>query len=214
MRLVDNRARGRLRAAGALSRGGSGSARARSASADEPPAMPPARRAAVADGPRRGPSIELAVGMGASIDDAGLRAAGLSAIPSFFAMGGFGRARSASTWACSPTAPPAAIARPTFRSIAWARRHAGGSPAAPSFVPGDRSLPDCACCGALAMDLGLGYERDSRIARGPEVVDRFGARLGVHVDLPLTPRRRASELRLRLAVRRFVGASTPDLPRR
>ena len=64
----------------------------------------------------------------------------------------------------------------------------------------------------LALDLGLGYERDSRIERRPKTVARFGARVGVHVDVPLTPGGARSELRLRLTARRFVGASSSTFP--
>ncbi len=65
---------------------------------------------------------------------------------------------------------------------------------------------------ALALDLGLGYERDSRIERVPEVVNRFGARVGFHFDVPLTPAGGRSELRLRFTGRRFVGASNTSFP--
>jgi hypothetical protein len=75
------------------------------------------------------------------------------------------------------------------------------------FVPGDGY--DRRVLRALAMDVGLGYERDSRISRGPEDVSRVGAVVGIHGDLPLTPAGERSELRLRLTVRRFVGLTSP-----
>ncbi len=157
------------------------------------------------------PQIEVAVGMGASIDDAGLRAAGLSAVPSFYATGGFGQgtfgvdlglfANSATGRYRVPNVP---VDRLGFDAMLVVRPFA-------DWRLGDGRY-GLRVARSLALDLGLGYERDSRIPRVPEEVNRFGARVGVHVDLPLTPAGARSELRLRLTGRRFVSASNVSFP--
>jgi hypothetical protein len=84
--------------------------------------------------------------------------------------------------------------------------------------PGAESLPGddryrLRVLRTVAFDLGLGYERDSRISGNhPEEVSRLGYRIGGHVDVPLTPVGASSELRVRLAVRRFVGMSSSLFP--
>jgi hypothetical protein len=157
------------------------------------------------------PAIEIALGMGASIDDAGLHADGLSAVPSFYATGGFGKgtfgfdvglfANSAVGRYRTPNDP---VDRLGFDGMLVVRPFA-------ELVPGDERYR-MRVLRALALDLGLGYERDSRIANGPEVVDRFGARVGVHADVPLSPAGARSELRLRFTARRFVGATSSTFP--
>jgi len=168
--------------------------------------IPPTAMAPVASRP----AIEVGVGMGASIDDAGLRAAGLSAVPSFYSTGGFGQGtfgfdlgvfvNSATGRYRTPNLP---IDRLGVDALLVIRPFA-------DFLPGNgyglRVLR------ALALDLGLGYERDSRISRGPEDVSRIGAVFGAHADLPLTPAGERSELRLRLTARRFVGLTSPTFP--
>jgi hypothetical protein len=156
------------------------------------------------------PPIEVAIGMGASIDDAGLRAAGLSAVPSFYATGGFGRGtfgfdlgvfvNSATGRYRTPNLPVDRLGVDTMLVI---------RPFA-DFLRGHGY--DQRVLRALALDVGLGYERDSRITRVPEEVSRVGARVGIHADLPLTPARERSELRLRLTFRRFVGLTSPTFP--
>jgi hypothetical protein len=157
------------------------------------------------------PAIELALGMGASIDDAGLHADGLSAVPSFYATGGFGKgtfgfdvglfANSAVGRYRTPNDP---VDRLGFDGMLVVRPFA-------DFVPGDGRYRT-RVLRALALDLGLGFERDSRVTNGPEVVDRFGARVGVHADVPLSPAGARSELRLRFTARRFVGATSSTFP--
>ena len=157
------------------------------------------------------PAIEIALGMGASIDDAGLHADGLSAVPSFYATGGFGKGtfgfdvgvfvNSAVGRFRTPNDP---VDRLGFDGMLVVRPFA-------EFVPGDERYRT-RVLRALALDLGLGFERDSRIANGPEVVDRFGARVGAHADVPLSPAGARSELRLRFTARRFVGATSSTFP--
>jgi hypothetical protein len=177
----------------------------------EPPAvssLPPRPSGPTTMGPAASrPPIEVSVGMGASIDDAGLRAARLSAIPSFYATGGFGQGtfgfdlgvfvNSATGRYRTPNLP---VDRLGVDAMLVIRPFA-------DFLFGNSY--DRRVLRTLALDVGLGYERDSRISRGPEDVSRVGARVGVHADLPLTPARERSELRLRLTVRRFVGLTSP-----
>jgi hypothetical protein len=167
--------------------------------------------AAADPAPRPRPKIELAVGMGASLDDAGLGTSGVQPIPAFFVMGGFGDgpigfdlglfANSATGRFRSPDVPLDRLALDGMLVI---------RPAAHLVADGARY--DLRIERTAAIDVGLGFERTSRIVRSPEAVDRFGVRVGAHVDVPLTSARETSELRLRLAVRRFVGASTKSFP--
>jgi hypothetical protein len=174
----------------------------------EPPAVSSLPPGPTPTGPAASrPPIEVSVGMGASIDDAGLRAAGLSAIPSFYATGGFGQGtfgfdlgvfvNSATGRYRTPNLP---VDRLGVDAMLVIRPFA-------DFLPGNSY--DRRVLRTVALDAGLGYERDSRISRGPEDVSRVGARVGIHADLPLTPARERSELRLRLTVRRFVGLTSP-----
>jgi hypothetical protein len=187
----------------------------------EPTVVEPAAAAEPEPAPAR-PRIEVAVGMGASIDDAGLTAAGLSAIPSFFAMGGFGDgylgvdfgafANNANGRYRAPNIPVdrldfdgMLVIRPGARAAAGARP----APLSPSYLSRIERT--------AALDIGLAYERSSRIAStGAQSVTRFGLRLGAHVDLPLTPAPQpgaaGGELRLRLAVRRMFAFATPEFP--
>jgi hypothetical protein len=157
------------------------------------------------------PAIEIALGMGASIDDAGLHADGVSAVPSFYATGGFGKGTfgfDVGVFVNSATgryrAPNVPVDRLGFDGMLVVRPFA-------ELVSGDERYR-MRVVRALAVDLGLGVERDSRIANGPEVVDRFGGRVGVHADVPLSPTGARSELRLRFTARRFVGATSSTFP--
>lgn len=158
------------------------------------------------------PKLEVAVGMGASIDSAGLNAAGTSAIPSFFAMGGFGQgtigadfgvfANSATGRYRSPNVPVDRLAVDGMLVI---------RPAAEAQPDDDRYR--LRVLRTVAFDLGLGYERDSRInGNHPEEVSRLGYRIGGHVDVPLTAVGASSELRVRLGARRFIGLSSRQFP--
>jgi hypothetical protein len=153
--------------------------------------------------PRR-PRLEVAVGMGASLDDAGLSAAGLSPVPAFLAMGGFGEGMLGgevgvfSNNATGRYRPPnVPVDRLAFDGMVAIR------PAADALAGDDRY--QMRVLRTVAFDLGFGYERDSRITARPEEVNRFGVRIGGHVDLPLTPAGLSNQLRVRLAVRRLIG---------
>ena len=58
----------------------------------------------------------------------------------------------------------------------------------------------------VGAELGLSFER---IGRSMMSGTRFAICTGARVELPLTPAREPSELRLRLAVRRAFGLYTP-----
>jgi hypothetical protein len=183
----------------------------------------PASAAATEADPNGRPRIEVAVGMGASVDDTGLASSGLTAIPSFFAMGGFGGGMfglDASVFASS------AIGRYRTPNVPVDRLGVDGMlvirPAA-DFRAGVQRY-GYRVIRALALQAGLGYERVNRVAQGYEEGDRWGIRLGAHLDLPLVPATSAGalsavaagaaggELRLRLAVRRLIGVGTSTLP--
>jgi hypothetical protein len=163
------------------------------------------------------PRLSLAVGMGASFDDTGLSPARTRAIPSFFAAGGFGDgfigldlAVFASTASGRYRPPDAPFDRQALDAMVVVRPLCHSLP--PDVV---RWLPRLAR--TLGMELGGGFERDGR---GQTAEHRFGFRLGGRVELPLTaagdPSQLPSQLRLRLAVRRFyggtVGNSDPNNP--
>ncbi len=61
---------------------------------------------------------------------------------------------------------------------------------------------------ATGLELGLGLERDGTPTRAGS---RFGLHLGVRFEIPLGLPGYASELRLRLAVRRMEGFYTPRI---
>ena len=167
---------------------------------------------AVADpAPPSRPRLELAVGMGASLDDAGLGPSGVQPIPAFFVMGGFGDGPigvDLGLFANSATgrfrAPDVPVDRIAVDAMVVLRPGA--------HLPADGARYDRRVVRTAAIDIGPAFERASRIARGPESVNRFGVRVGGHVDLPLTAAAAISELRLRLGVRRFVGSSTRTFP--
>jgi hypothetical protein len=162
------------------------------------------------DVPER-PRLSLAAGMGATFDAAGF-AGGTHAIPAFFAVGGFGDGLGGFDLG-------------SFASSASGRFHAVVDGVMDSPVdrlaldafgvirPAARLAPGDARYGmrvlrTLAGELGLGIERDGReMGSG----SRFELHTGARIELPLTRAREASELRLRLALRRAVGLYTPRL---
>lgn len=172
-------------------------------------ASAPAR--AQSESPAR-PRIEVAVGVGASLDDGGRKDSPGAVVPSFFVMGGFGGglvgvdlgvfANSANGRYHDPSVMP--VDRLGIHAIMVVRPLAELWPA--DWRYGMRIAR------TMAIDLGLGVERASRLARAAETVNRIGSLLGLHIDVPLTPRTTSRELRLRLAVRRFYGASRAAFP--
>jgi hypothetical protein len=153
------------------------------------------------------PRMSLAVGMGATFDSTGF-SDGAHAIPSFFAVGGFGDgfvgfdlgafASSASgRYVAAQGEPVDRLALDAFAVI---------RPAA--FVHRDDTDYGYRVLHTLAVELGEGFERDGRsMVAGSRWVVHTGAR----VEFPLTPAGLPSELRLRLAVRRAIGLYTPEV---
>jgi len=69
-------------------------------------------------------------------------------------------------------------------------------------VPPDVTSWPLACCGTIGVEVGAGYERDGR---GAAADHRVGTRIGGRIELPLTPARDPSQLRLRIAARRLYA---------
>jgi len=160
------------------------------------------------DGPRPAadatrPRLTAALGMGASLDAAGLSRT--EVIPAFFATGGVGAdwpvgaelAAFASSAQGRFDGTP--IDRLALAAIAVVR------PAAWKLALGDRRLP-ARILRASGVEVGLGLERDGTTTHSGS---RFGLHLGARLEIPLGLPGYASELRLRLAVRRMEGFYTP-----
>jgi hypothetical protein len=159
-------------------------------------------RAARADEGGR-PRLAAAVGAGATLDDAGLTAT--KAVPTFFAMGGVGvdwpvgfelSALTSSAEGRYDGTPVDRLGLDGFgvlRPFAW--EVAVGDPRwRARFVR------------ATGLELGLGVEHDATTTRS---ATRFGLHTGVRFELPLGIPGYSSDLRLRLAVRRLIGFSSP-----
>lgn len=172
-------------------------------------AASPAR--AEGEGPAR-PRIELAVGVGASLDEGGPARSQSAAVPSFFVMGGFGGGTLGVDLTVFANSANGRYREPNF--IPVDRLGAQGVFVVRPFAdarPADQRYR-MRVGRTLAVDLGLGIERASRFARAPETVNRIGTSIGLHCDIPLTPLTSTRELRLRLAARRFYGASRVAFP--
>lgn len=168
----------------------------------EPPVFEPVVR----------PRLSLAAGMGATFDAAGFPG-GTHAIPAFFAVGGFGDGLYGFDLGA-------------FASSASGRFH-GVDASGVSDNPVDRLALDAfgvvrpaarlargddryrmRVLRTAAAELGLGVERDGRATGSGS---RLALHAGARVELPLTRAGEASELRLRLAIRRAIGLYTPEL---
>lgn len=154
------------------------------------------------------PKIAIAVGMGASLDSAGLTPGRTEAIPSFFAVGGFGDGLFgldfglfASTAAGRYPTPDQPIDRLGIDVMGVIR------PLASLYSGAELSYAQ-AMLRTLAAELGGGYEHDSR---GLQSGGRTGLRVGGRIDVPLF-RQEPGQLRVRFAVRRFFGLFVPRLP--
>jgi hypothetical protein len=156
------------------------------------------------------PRFSLAVGMGASFDSTGFPD-GAHALPAFYGVGGFGDgllgfdlgafSSSASGRFTSPDqlndAPVDRLALDAFGVIRPAAR-----------VHRDDTQYGYRVLHTLAAELGLGLERDGRTMVSGS---RFEVHTGARIEFPLTPAGMASQLRLRLAVRRAFGLYTPEV---
>jgi hypothetical protein len=152
------------------------------------------------------PRLSGAVGMGSSFDSVGF-SGGTEAVPTFVGVLGIGdgllgldlgtfatSATRAQRQADSPVDRVAVDLYGVVRPGALHRRD-------------DRSF-EMRVLHSLAAELGLGLERAGRSNISGT---RFLIHLGATVDVPLTPASEATELRLRLGVRRNVGLYTPKL---
>ncbi len=170
---------------------------------EQPPEVVEAELLSLGPPPR--PRLSLAVGMGATRDAVGFPD-GAHFIPAFFGVGGFGDgligvALGAFSSAASGRFP--AADRPVDRLALDA--FGVWRPAA-RLRPGD-SRYRLRVLRTLGIELGLGLERDGQVViSGSRWLIHTGARL----EFPLTSGQ-ASELRLRLAVRRAFGLYTPEL---
>jgi hypothetical protein len=156
----------------------------------------------------RRPRLSAAIGMGGSLDSVGFSDGNPHLIPAFVMVLGIGDERlfglDLSTIATSATRSDRASASPVdrlgvdlfgvARPLSWFR--AGDRRWGPRFLR------------ALAVELGLGFERDGRSAVSGT---RFLLHTGWRADIPLTPASEPTELRLRLGVRRAFGLYTPKL---
>jgi len=156
------------------------------------------------------PRLSAAIGMGSSFDSVGFRD-GVHPIPSFFTVLGIGDgllgldlsafASSASREERMMDSPIDRLAVDLFGVLRPGMR----------YRPDDRSF-QMRVLHALAVELGLGFERDGHSAAGKPVSGtRFLIHTGARVDVPISPISEATELRLRLAVRRAFGLYTPKL---
>jgi hypothetical protein len=179
-----------------------------------PPAIPPdaapeipeaveEQLLALAPPPR--PRLSLAVGMGATRDPTGFPDGG-HFIPAFFGVGGFGDglfgfdlgafASSASGRFPTTDSPVDRLALDAFGVLRPAAR----------VRPGDQRYR-MRVLRTIGAELGLGFERDGQVAASG---NRWVIHTGARIEFPLTSGQ-ASELRLRLAVRRAFGLYTPEL---
>lgn len=175
-----------------------------------PPFGPPEETPVVAvagHAPIARPRLSAAVGMGVTFDSAG-QADGTHTIPAFFGVLGIGDGlllgfdlgafASQASGRSGPTQAP--IDRLALDGFGVLRPGA-------RFQPDDQSF-QMRVLHALAVELGLGFERDGRSAISGT---RFTVHTGGRVDLPLSPAGEPTDLRLRLAVRRDIGLYTPRL---
>jgi hypothetical protein len=154
------------------------------------------------------PRLSAAIGMGSSLDSVGFSDGNVHNVPAFFMILEIGERQllglDLSAFASSATRSDRMTANPidrlgvdlfgVARPLAWYR-------------PDDHGF-NARFLRALAVELGLGLERDGRSAVSGT---RFVIHTGARADIPLTPPTGATELRLRLGARRGFGLYTPKL---
>jgi hypothetical protein len=189
----------------------SGLAAAPVARAQEPPVTLPAEaltETMAPDLPPR-PRLSLAVGMGATFDSTGF-SDGAHLIPAFFGVGGFGDGLAgfdlgAFSSSASGRYPPSSVDQVPVDRLAL---DAFGVIRPAARLHRDDRRYGYRVLRTLAVELGLGLERDGRTMVSGS---RFEVHTGARVELPLTPAGLPSELRLRLAMRRAIGLYTPEV---
>jgi hypothetical protein len=152
------------------------------------------------------PLLSTGVGMGATLDAAGFSDGNTRTIPAFFTMLGIGDG----LWGFELA---------VFASQA-AGRFVGENPVdrlavdgSAVFRVGGLAAPDnqrywTRVLRTVGAELGLSFEREGRSMISGT---RFAIRTGARIELPLTPQREPSQLRVRLAARRAFGLYTPKL---
>jgi hypothetical protein len=165
--------------------------------------MPPSPVVRVSARPR----FTVAIGGGASLDSAGFMPEETHAIPSFHAAGGIGEnftgfelAAIASQATGRYRAPNSPLDRLALDGMVVVR-----------FLAQRVSAEDYRYRSRVgrtaAFELGLAVER---AGRGPVAATRFGMHTGARIEFPLVPfGASANEPRLRVGVRRMLGASAP-----
>jgi len=171
-----------------------------SAPSSSPLALPAPAEAPSVDRPR----LSLALGMGVSFDDTGFSPRRTAAVPSFFALGGFGDGfvgidfgLFASTATGRFRNPDAPVDRLGLDAMLVLRPVAHG-------VGADDKRWVLRVLRAAALEVGAGYERDGH---GASADQRFGFRLGGRLEFPLTAASDPSQLRLRLAARHLSAGT-------
>jgi hypothetical protein len=152
------------------------------------------------------PRLEAAVGIGTTFDAAGFADGNTRAIPAFFTMLGIGDG----LWGFELRAF-ASQAAGRFRGenpIDRLALDASGVARVGMLVSPDNQRYGTRVLRTVGVELGLSFEREGRSMMGG---NRFAICTGARVELPLTPAREPSEVRLRLAVRRAFGLYTPTL---
>jgi hypothetical protein len=152
------------------------------------------------------PRLQAAVGMGATFDDAGFSDGDSRAIPAFFTMLGIGDGQ----WGfelgvfVSQAAGRFGSENPIDRLAV----DASGVLRVGMLIAPDNQRYATRVLRTVGVALGPSFEHEGRSTAGGT---RFAIATGARVELPLTPAREPSELRLRLAVRRAFGLFTPLL---
>jgi hypothetical protein len=157
-------------------------------------------------GPIARPRLFGAIGFGGSFDSVGF-AGGTEPVPQFVGVLGIGDGLlglDLSAFATSATRKQRRSDNPVDR--VGADLYGVVRPAA-LHRPDDRTF-NMRVLHSLAAELGLGLERAGRSSISGT---RFLIHLGATVDLPLSPAREATEVRLRLGVGRNIGLYTPKL---
>jgi hypothetical protein len=165
-----------------------------------PQSLPPPPEPLSVDRPR----LSLALGMGVSFDDTGFSPRRTAAVPSFFALGGFGDGfvgidfgLFASTATGRFRTPDAPVDRLGMDAMLVLRPVAHG-------VAADERRWVLRALRTAALEAGAGYERDGH---GASADQRFGFRLGGRLEFPLTATIDPSQLRLRLAARHLSAGT-------
>ncbi len=152
------------------------------------------------------PRMSAAVGIGATLDAAGFADGNTRTIPAFFTSLGIGDGLGG--FELRAFASQAAGRFGGDNPIDRLALDASGVLRVGMLLAPDNQRYATRVMRTVGVDLGLSFEREGRsMVSGT----RFALCTGARVELPLTPAREPSELRVRLAVRRAFGLYTPLL---